>query len=135
MPVKLTPIQLDRNTIIYVEVAEDVEVSNHLSAFTTPSEDDEEEEAAITKGLKEDFQKHIYDLQSTILIYTNYTLAAFKKVAVANATINKVTLEFGVEMGGEVGIPYITKGTTKSNLKIQVECTFDDKKEQKEEKV
>jgi len=58
------------------------------------------------------------------LTYTSYTLAAFKKVAVAN--ISKVTLEFGVEIGGEVGIPYITKGTTKSNLKIQVECTFTD---------
>jgi Trypsin-co-occurring domain 1 len=52
--------------------------------------------------------------------YTSYTLAAFKKVAVAD--IEKVTLEFGVEIGGEMGIPYVTKGTAKSNLKIQIEC-------------
>ncbi|WP_287256237.1 CU044_2847 family protein [Moorena sp. SIO4E2] len=27
-----------------------------------------------------------------------------------------------MELGGEAGIPYVTKGTAKSNLKITVEC-------------
>lgn len=126
MTVKLTPIHLDENTVIYIEVSEDIEIPTQTLTSTKLSQE-EEEESATTRGLKEDFQKNIYDLQSTIFTYTSYTLAAFKKVAVAN--INKVTLEFGVEIGGEVGIPYITKGTAKSNLKIQVECSFaDDKK-------
>jgi hypothetical protein len=33
-------------------------------------------------------------------------------------------LEFGVELGGEAGVPYVTKGTAKSNMKITVECSF-----------
>jgi hypothetical protein len=121
MAAKIQPIQLDENTIIYVEVTEDVDIPAHGLNITNS---DEEEESATTRGPREDFQKHISGLQNTIFTYTNYTLAAFKKVAVAN--IDKVTLEFGVEIGGEAGIPYITKGTAKTNLKIQVECTFND---------
>jgi hypothetical protein len=52
-------------------------------------------------------------------------LNAFKKVAIAN--VDKVTLEFGIEIGGEAGVPYVTKGSAKSNLKITVECSFPDK--------
>jgi hypothetical protein len=51
-----------------------------------------------------------------------------KKVAIAN--INKVTLEFGIELGGEAGVPYVTKGTAKSNLKITVECSFPEEAKQ-----
>jgi hypothetical protein len=121
MTVKLTPIRLDENTVIYIEATEAVEAPEQLAIILN---DGDEEESAASKGLKEDAQKHFQDLQSTILTYTSYTLAAFKKVAVAN--IDKVTLEFGVEIGGDFGIPYITKGTAKSNLKIQVECSFAD---------
>ncbi|MFM7527341.1 MAG: CU044_2847 family protein, partial [Nodosilinea sp.] len=61
-------------------------------------------------------------VESTIKAYTVYTLNAFKQVAIAN--VDKVTLEFGIEIGGEAGVPYVTKGTAKSNLKITVECSF-----------
>jgi hypothetical protein len=70
------------------------------------------------------FQK----IQTTIHAYTVHTLNAFKKVAIAN--INKVTLEFGIEIGGEAGVPYVTKGTAKSNLKITVECSFPEETKQ-----
>ena len=126
MTVKLTPIRLDENTVIYIESTEAVDTPEPVVVISADGE--EEEESATTRGIREDAQKHFQDLQSTILTYTSYTLAAFKKVAVAN--IDKVTLEFGVEIGGEVGIPYITKGTAKSNLKIQVECSFADDKKQ-----
>jgi len=130
MAVNIKPIQLDENTVIYVEVTEDTNITSHGVNITRSITD--QEERGTTRSLTEDFHKNISTLQNTIFAYTNYTLAAFKKVAVAN--INKVTLEFGVEMGGETGVPYITKGTAKTNLKIQVECTFDDPQEQKEEK-
>ncbi|MDP8964755.1 MAG: hypothetical protein M3O33_12375 [Cyanobacteriota bacterium] len=77
----------------------------------------------LQKQLAQNFQ----DIQKTIHAYTVYTLNAFKKVAIAN--VNKVTLEFGIELGGEAGVPYVTKGTAKSNLKITVECSFPDKTE------
>ena len=61
-------------------------------------------------------------IEATIKAYTIHTLAAFRQVAIAN--VDKVTLEFGIEIGGEAGVPYVTKGTAKSNLKITVECSF-----------
>ncbi|MBD2213341.1 CU044_2847 family protein [Anabaena cylindrica UHCC 0172] len=124
MKTKLSPLFIDKDTVVYIEITEDVEAIDGATVLSTSEVDEEEEEAANKKGIKEDFQKHIKDLQSTIFAYTNYSLAAFKKVAMAN--VDKVTLEFGIEIGGETGIPYVTKGTAKSNLKIQVECSFTD---------
>jgi Trypsin-co-occurring domain 1 len=66
-------------------------------------------------------------INSTIYNYTALTMNAFKKVKIAN--VDKVTLEFGIEVGGEAGIPYVTKGTAKSNLKITVECSFPEQTE------
>jgi len=126
MKTKLAPLFIDKDTVVYIEITEEVEATGGVTILSTSEVDEEEEEAANEKGLKEDFQKHIQDLQSTIFAYTNYSLAAFKKVAMAN--VDKVTLEFGIEIGGETGIPYVTKGTAKSNLKIQVECSFTDNK-------
>jgi hypothetical protein len=47
---------------------------------------------------------------------------AFKDMSTAN--VEKVTLEFGLKVGGEAGVPYVTRGTAESNLKITVECSF-----------
>ncbi|MCC5616864.1 hypothetical protein LC605_17635 [Nostoc sp. CHAB 5836] len=93
-----------------------------------------EEEALIDKGWDADAaQKQIVQnfqaIEGTIRAYTVYSLNAFKKIPVAN--IDKVTLEFGIKVGGEAGIPYITKGTAESNLKVTVECSFPDQPEKK----
>ena len=61
-------------------------------------------------------------MQGTIRAYIDYTLQAFRDLAIAN--VDKVTLEFGIKIGGEAGIPYVTKGSAESNLKITVECSF-----------
>jgi PIN domain nuclease of toxin-antitoxin system len=120
---KLTPIQLDENTIIYVEVTEDVNVP----IFSTEELAEEEEEALVDKGMspeqiRQKMMQNFLSIQNTIRAYTIYTLNAFKQIPIAN--VNKVTLEFGIEMGGEAGVPYVTKGTAKSNMKITVECSF-----------
>jgi hypothetical protein len=123
---KLTPIQFDDDTIIYIETTEDLEVSIVSTKKIDKSSEEEEEEVLTGRGMSEDLQKQAFQnfraIQSTIYAYTTFTLGALKQVK--NANINKVNLEFGVEIGGELGIPYITKGTAKSNLKINVECSF-----------
>ncbi len=86
---------------------------------------------ALSDSVKQQARESFNAIQSTIYTYTALTLNAFKKVAIAN--VDKVTLEFGIELGGEAGVPYVTKGTAKSNLKITVECSFPDKTEQKPE--
>jgi hypothetical protein len=61
-------------------------------------------------------------IDGTIRTYTTYTMNAFKDMATAN--VESVTLEFGLKVGGEAGVPYVTKGTAESNLKITVHCSF-----------
>ena len=48
--------------------------------------------------------------------------AAFRHAA--DVEIEKVTLDFGVKIGGEAGIPYLTKGKAEGNLGIRVECRY-----------
>jgi hypothetical protein len=126
---KLTPIQLDDNTIIYIEASEDVNIPPVAT-------EEEEEEALNEKGMsseavRKQMAQHFQAIQGTIRAYTVYTLNAFKQMPIANANVDKVTLEFGIELGGEAGVPYVTKGTAKSNMKITVECSFPKEKENK----
>lgn len=122
---KLTPIQLDDNTIIYIEATDGV--SFPLVNIDKLSEEEEEltpkgiSSEAVRKQMLQNFQV----IQTTIKAYTVCSLNAFKQIPIPN--VDKVTLEFGIEIGGEAGIPYITKGTAKSNLKITVECSFSNK--------
>lgn len=113
---KLAPIELEDGTVIYIEATENVDVPPVST----------EESLGEKGGFSDDLQKQAIQsfqkIQTTIHAYTVYTLNAFKKVAIAN--VDKVTLEFGIELGGEAGVPYVTKGTAKSNLKITVECSF-----------
>jgi hypothetical protein len=76
----------------------------------------------LTKEISFSPQQRFKNIESTIKAYTSHTLDAFKEIADAN--ISKVTLEFGIKIGGKAGIPYVTEGTAESNLKITVECTF-----------
>lgn len=61
-------------------------------------------------------------MQDTIRAYTSYTLNGFKQMA--GASVDKVTLEFGVKVAGEAGVPYVTKRTADANLKVTMECSF-----------
>jgi len=100
---QLAPIKLEDGTLIWIESTD----------VTTPDE----------KGFRiDDSEQIMQTVEDTIRAYTNYTLNAFKTVA--NANIDRVVLEFGIRVGGETGIPYITKGTAESNLKITVDCSF-----------
>ncbi|MGF1938238.1 MAG: CU044_2847 family protein [Nostoc sp. ChiQUE02] len=126
---QLTPIQLEDGTIIYIEATDNVDAPPVITEVSP-----EGEEALIDKGWDADAaQKQIVQnfqaIEGTIRAYTVYSLNAFKKIPVAN--IDKVTLEFGIKVGGEAGIPYVTKGTAESNLKVTVECSFPDQPEKK----
>lgn len=129
---KLVKVQLDDGTEIYMEATEDVEAP---AAAPSPGEFYDGETTRTSKGLggmtSQAAQAHAVQsfkaIESTIRTYTNYTMNAFQDLACAN--VEKVTLEFGLKVGGEAGVPYVTKGTAESNLKITVQCNFDRPKE------
>ena len=112
----LTPIQLDDDTVIYIEAEEEVDAPS----LPTP-----EGTTRTGKGVKEVAVRNFQALQGTIRTYTAYTLDAFKDMT-DTANIDQVTLEFGVKVAGEGKVPYITKGSAECNLKITVVCSFKD---------
>jgi hypothetical protein len=114
---QLQAMQLDNGITIFIEANEDVNapVISPLEAETI----------RISRGIEQTTQQAIQNfanLQNTIKGFAVYTLNSFKEIS--NANVDKVILEFGVNIGGEAGIPYITKGSIGSNLKITVECSF-----------
>ncbi len=115
---QLTPIELEDGMVIYIEATEDVG-SPDIKKMT-------QEEALVSKGGMEKAVQKFKTIEGTIRSYTTHTLNAFKELAVAN--VDKITLEFGIKVGGEAGIPYVTKGTAESNLKVKVECSFPENK-------
>jgi len=115
----LTPIQIDDNTIIYIE-------SNELAEIPVTTSSEKKlvtygDTSENTEKIRANFDR----LKSTLTHYTLSTIDAFKKANNTDiANIDKVTLKFGIKIAGEAGIPYITKGTAESNLEITVECSF-----------
>lgn len=123
---QLVPIRLEDGTEIYMEATDDV-----VAPASAPdlSSDPYAEATRTAKGWSmtpPTAQVHAAQsfkaIEGTIRTYTSYTMNAFKDMATAN--VEKVTLEFGLKVGGEAGVPYVTKGTAESNLKITVECSF-----------
>ena len=117
---QLTPLKLEDGTVIYIEATEGVSVA------PASTESGEERPTSFdtrgTRGIQQKMMQNFEAVEGTIRAYTSHTLNALKKVTDAN--IDKVTLEFGVTLGGEAGVPYVTKGTVESNLKIKVECSY-----------
>lgn len=142
---QLVPIQLEDGTEIYIEATEDVDVSPTAQA---PVELQPEEVrrgqkgwgggggsrgmvgfpsggngSSASNGSAAIAAQSFKAIEGTIRTYTTHTLSAFKDMAHGN--VDKVTLQFGIRVGGEAGVPYVTKGTAESNLSITVECSFD----------
>lgn len=95
----------------------------YVEAKTTPMmpstaiPDDDEEESY---GFREDAIAKMQQARQMIRGYALYALSAFKNFGAAD--IEEVTLKFGMKLSGKAGIPYITEGTSESNLEIQVKC-------------
>ncbi|ASC69181.1 hypothetical protein XM38_001070 [Halomicronema hongdechloris C2206] len=120
---QLIPIQLEDGTQIYIEATEDIATPTPDGPATAG------ETTRTAKGLglpshqaSQRITQSFQAIEGTIRTYTRYTLNAFRELAIAE--VERVTLEFGVSVGGEAGIPYVTQGRAESNLRITVECSF-----------
>jgi len=127
---QLVPIRLGDGTEIYLEATADVVAPDLATHDADMGQTGETTRTA--KGLPWGMSgpavpppavQSFKAIEGTIRTYTAYTMNAFKDMATAN--VESVTLEFGLKVGGEAGVPYVTKGTAESNLKITVHCSFD----------
>ncbi len=150
---QLTPLQLDDGTLIYLEATDDQLCTPICTPKVVPIQSvaemhASEGEARVGKGWHNSARvlqgagaaiastshsqtphpfprQQFHAIEQTIKGYTQQTLNIFKQAPFGNAAnVNKVTLEFGIQMSGEMGVPYITKGAAESNIKVTVECSF-----------
>ena len=119
-------VQLDDGMTIYVEVRQPVTFANEpiFEPANTKREFSREDFGGDSKGLQDmlNVLPKKPSVEQTILSYTSVALNALKNVSSAN--VDKVTLEFGIKVGGKMGVPFVTEGTAESNLKVTVECSF-----------
>ncbi|MGK7954656.1 MAG: CU044_2847 family protein [Crocosphaera sp.] len=90
------------------------------SVITSPEEND----GGFRKrgGLPINVSQQLDQAQQMIRDCAEYTLNSFKNFAAAE--VDEITLKFGIKLGGQAGIPYITKGTAESNIEIEIKCKF-----------
>ncbi len=115
---RLQAIEVDGATI-YLETQENVEVPAVIESV-------EGEQSRVGKSGNRTVETQMAQsfklIESTIKTYTKHTLNAFKDAALAD--VEKVTLEFGLNVSGSGGVPYVAAGTMGCNIKVTVECTF-----------
>ncbi len=123
---KIVPVQLDNGTVLYIEAQDETEAS---IAPPAPTDDSSEQRRGGAKGIgdprmsfRPNPTQSMEMVQNTIRTYTVYCLNAFKNCGAAN--VDEVTLEFGVNLSADAGIPYIASGKAQSNLKITVKCSY-----------
>ncbi|MBE9137029.1 hypothetical protein IQ254_07405 [Nodosilinea sp. LEGE 07088] len=118
---KLTPIQLDDGSLIYIEASTDAEIE-----AAAPKEPEEP-----TRGIPgmpppappaAKLPQSVQSIQNTIRAHTLYTLNAFKNLGLAE--VSEITLSFGLSIDVQTGMPYIANGRASCSTEITVRCEF-----------
>ncbi len=122
---KLVPIQLDNGMLLYIEAQDETETPSLPSPTLAP--EPEEQTRGGQKGLpikkpQISMEQSMHLVQNTIRTYAKYCMDSFQNLG--NANLSEVTLEFGINLSADAGIPYIASGKAQSNLKITVKCTY-----------
>jgi hypothetical protein len=111
---ELTKIIAPDGSDIYIQYDAD-EIDRGLEAVSDDDITDDERTKRFKKGL-----------ESNIRNYSSMVMESVKSgVDKENdSNLKSIELEFGLQIGGEAGIPFITKGTVQSNIKVKVAWAF-----------
>lgn len=92
-------------------------------------EDEDVEELAVAVGVVDDISERTERFKvfvsSTIQGYSQILLDAITSQRAKQLIPSKLAIEFGIQAGGETGVPFVTKGSTQANVKILVEWELD----------
>jgi hypothetical protein len=123
----VVPVQLENGAVLYIEAQE--ETDTLASNLPSPADETGEQRRTGQKGISTlpipcspSPTQSMQMVQTTIRTYALYCLNSFKNFGVAN--VDEVTLEFGINLSADAGIPYIASGKAQSNLKITVKCSY-----------
>ncbi len=84
-------------------------------------ESDELRDVGYIEDIKERTERFKITMVSTVRGYSKIVLDTVRKSMTDLHTPSKVTMEFGLQAGGESGIPFVTKGTAQANVKVTIE--------------
>ncbi|MDJ0902165.1 MAG: CU044_2847 family protein [Xenococcus sp. MO_188.B8] len=104
---KLTEILAPDGSKIYIQYDEE--------------ESDELEAVGFIDDIAERTEKFKEATTSTIKGYAATVLGAVKTSLTGDQAPDKIQLEFGLQAGGETGVPFVTKGTAQANVKVTIE--------------
>ncbi|MEH1861115.1 MAG: CU044_2847 family protein [Nostoc sp.] len=86
--------------------------------------DDADSDELQAVGYIDDIQERSERLQkmmiSTVRNYSGLILNSVKQ-GITDKAPSKVTMEFGLQAGGETGVPFVTKGSAQANVKVTIE--------------
>ena len=85
------------------------------------SDSDELEAVGVVDDIKERSEKLQKMMVSAVRGYSRMVLNSVKHGVDGVMSPSKVQMEFGLQAGGETGIPFVTKGTTQANVKVTIE--------------
>lgn len=95
---------------------------------------DELQAVGYIDDIQDDIQKRTERLTkmtvSTVRSYSKLVLDSVKEGITHTSAPTKVTLEFGLQAGGETGVPFVTKGTAQANVKVTIEWDFSKAKQE-----
>lgn len=107
----LKAIELENGQRVYMQVDENIHFAN------TPA--DTQDSGFEHKGVKEQAAKAVDKLGDLIRAMSDTAAKAVQNSTLGN--VEKVTLEFGVTLGVEAGIPFITSGKAEGSVNVTVE--------------
>jgi Trypsin-co-occurring domain 1 len=86
-------------------------------------EEDNDELRAVgfVEDVAERTQRFRTIMSSTINGYAETLIGAIQSGLAKDLAPSKVTMEFGIQAGGETGIPFVTKGSAQANVKVTIE--------------
>jgi hypothetical protein len=105
---KLVELDLGEGRIVLVEANDDVSVPRSAVPYNRT-------------GRNVDTRACFDAVSETLRGFTDRAVQALRDV---DADVERVTLQFGVSLGGEAGVPFVTQGKADSALSVTVECNL-----------
>lgn len=114
---KVKAMELENGQWVYMQVDETLMIDSTPPSIASDDEDD----GFVRKGGGGSSYAHkaVDKLGDVIRAMSDTAAKALQDSALGS--VEKVTLEFGITLGGEMGIPYITSGKAEGSVNVTVE--------------
>ena len=86
------------------------------------SDSDELQAVGYVEDIVERTERFKELMESTVRGYSDAVLSAVK-TGMKEHPPDRVALQFGLQLGGETGVPFVTKGSAQANVSVTVEWT------------